>query len=99
MAAFNVTRLQDFGYDEVTDFGDPEDARWSARPYIHKDFEDRTGPFTQQAITARVQEIAREQPYSELSEVEAALEEAWADGSAQKRSRTGPIPRYRRFRL
>lgn len=97
MAAFNVTRLQDFGYDEATDFGDPEDQRWAARSYVHQDFVNRAGPFTQQAITARVQEIAREQPYSELAEVEAALEEAWADGSAQKRSVDGPIPRYRRF--
>lgn len=97
MAAFNVTHLQDFGYKETTDFGDPEDPRWSARPYVHTDFENRSGPFTQQAITNRIQEIAREQPYSELAQVEAALDEAWADGTAQKRSRTGPIPRFRRF--
>lgn len=97
MAAFNVTQLTDFGYDEVTDFGDPEDPRWSARPYVHTEFAQGTGPFSQQSVTARVQEIAREQPYSELAEVEAALDEAWADGTAQKRSRAGPIPRYRRF--
>lgn len=97
MAAFNVTRLQDFGYTEVTDFGDPEDPRWSARPYVHADLESRSGPFTQEAITARIQEIALEQPYSERTQVEAALEEAWVDGSAQKRSQAGPIPRYRRF--
>jgi bilirubin oxidase len=95
MAAFNVTKLQNFGYNEVTDFGDPEDARWSARPYVHTDFENGSGPFSQQAVTKRVQEIAREQPYSELAEVEAALDEAWADGTAQKRSRA--VPRYRRF--
>ncbi|KAJ4344683.1 uncharacterized protein N0V89_012427 [Didymosphaeria variabile] len=97
MAAFNVTHLQDFGYNETTDFGDPEDPRWSARPYVHADFETGTGPFSQQSVTNRVQEIAREQPYSELAEVEAALDEAWADGTAQKRSRAGPIPHYRRF--
>lgn len=97
MAAFNVTKLNDFGYNEVTDFGDPEDSRWSARPYVHTDFETGTGPFSKQAVTDRVQEIAREQPYSELAEVEAALDEAWADGTAQKRSRAGPVPRFRRF--
>ncbi|KAJ4300954.1 hypothetical protein N0V90_003043 [Kalmusia sp. IMI 367209] len=99
MAAFNVTKLQDFGYTEETDFGDPEDPRWSARPYLRTDVDNRSGPFTQQAITARVQEIARQQPYSELAQVEAALEEAWADGSAQKRSAPGPIPRFRRFMM
>lgn len=99
MAAFNITKLTDFGYDEATDFGDPEDPRWSARPYVHTDFEQGTGPFSQQSVTARVQEIAREQPYSELSEVEAALDEAWADGTAQKRRSTGAIPRYRRFAM
>jgi bilirubin oxidase len=101
MAAFNVTKLQDFGYDEVTDFGDPEDRRWSARPFTQTDFKARTGPFTQQSISARVQEIAREQPYSERAQVEEALDEAWADGSAEKRDVSGkatsPIPRYRRF--
>ena len=100
MAAFNVTQLKDFGYNETTDFSDPEDPRWVARPYVRSDFVNRTGPFTSQSITSRVQEIAREQPYSEREEVEAALDEAWADGEAQKRSierKPEPIPRYRRF--
>ncbi|KAK7184048.1 multicopper oxidase [Paraphaeosphaeria sporulosa] len=95
MAAFNATQLTDFGYDEVTDYGDPEDPRWSARPYVYTDFQQGTGPFSEQSVTDRVQEIAREQPYSELAEVEAALDVAWADGTAQKRS--GVIPRFRRF--
>ncbi|KAF2683393.1 Cupredoxin [Lentithecium fluviatile CBS 122367] len=103
MAAFNVTQLQDWGYEEVTDFGNPDDPRWSAKPFVQSDFENRSGPFTQQAITGRVEEIAREQPYSELAQVEEALQEAWADGSAEKRGvsskAAGPIPRYRRFRI
>ncbi|KAI0022963.1 Cupredoxin [Xylariomycetidae sp. FL0641] len=78
MAAFNVTRLQDFGYDEVTDFGDPEDPRWSARPYALADFRAGTGPFAPAAVEARVQEMARQQPYSELGAVEAALDAFWA---------------------
>lgn len=102
MAAFNVTKLQDFGYEEVTDFGDPEDPRWAAKPFVQTDFRGRSGPFTPQAITARVQEIALEQPYSELAEVEEALQEAWMDGDAEKRDisspdSAGPVPRYRRF--
>ncbi|KAL5445187.1 hypothetical protein PMIN07_010186 [Paraphaeosphaeria minitans] len=76
MAAFNVTQLTDFGYDEGTDFGDPEGLRWSARPYFYTNSQLGTGPFSTQAVPDRIQEIAREQPYSELAEVEAALDEA-----------------------
>jgi len=98
MAAFNVTQLENFGYDETTDFSDPMDARWRARPYTQSDFTARTGPFTDQAITSRVTEIARQQPYSELAQVEQAL------GPPSKRSvdaseAAGPVPRFRRFVL
>ena len=109
MAAFNVTKLQNFGYNETTDFGDPEDPRWAARPYVHTDFENRSGPFSTQAISERVQEIALQQPYSELAQVEEALDEAWANGNTPTlrkrredecdRKLTGPVPRYRRFTL
>lgn len=78
MAAFNVTQLENFGYDEATDFSDPEDPRWAARPFTQSDFQNRAGPFTQQAISNRVTEIALQKPYSELPQVEAALEEAWS---------------------
>jgi len=105
MAAFNVTQLQELGYNEATDFSDPEDPRWSARPFVQSDWTAKTGPFTQQALTARVQEIARQQPYSEQPQVEAALAAAWADGTAQKRDVkegygkevSGAVSRVRRF--
>ncbi|KAF2118746.1 bilirubin oxidase [Lophiotrema nucula] len=97
MAAFNVTQLPDFGYDETTDFGDPMDPRWRAKPYAQSDFTARTGPFTQQAITARIQELANEQPYSELEQVEDALSNAKAKREACEKRAAGPIPRYRRF--
>lgn len=102
MAAFNVTQLQGFGYNETTDFSDPEDPRWSARPFVQSDFTGRSGPFTAQTIADRVQQLAREQPYSELTQVENALDQAWANGGPQKRSieeckKSSPIPRYRRF--
>ncbi|KAF1953920.1 phenol oxidase A [Byssothecium circinans] len=102
MAAFNVTQLQELGYNETTDFSDPEDPRWSARPFTQTDLNARSGPFTVQSINDRIQEIARQQPYSELAQVEAALASAWADGTAQKRdieeyNKAGPIPHYRRF--
>lgn len=104
MAAFNVTQLQELGYTEETNFSDPEDPRWSARPFVQSDWTSKTGPFTQQAVTTRVQEIALQQPYSEQAQVEAALAAAWADGSAQKRDleqhedsqASGPISRVRR---
>jgi bilirubin oxidase len=105
MAAFNVTQLQELGYNEQTDFSDPEDPRWSAVSFIQAEWTGRTGPFTQDAVTAKIRELARQQPYSELAQVEAALAAAWADGSAQKRSTaencddqvSGAVSRVRRF--
>jgi bilirubin oxidase len=85
MAAFNVTQLQELGYNEKTDFSDPEDPRWSAVPFVQADWTAKSGPFTAQAVGARVREIALQQPYSEQAQVEAALAAAWADGTAQKR--------------
>ncbi|KAH8733189.1 Cupredoxin [Phaeosphaeriaceae sp. PMI808] len=100
MGAFNVTQLQELGYSEQTDFSDPEDPRWSARPFVESDWTAKSGPFTQQSVNSRVQEIALQQPYSEQAQVEAALAAAWADGTAQKRSLpTGPISRVRRFAI
>jgi len=96
MAAFNVTTLETFGYDEVTDYTDPMDQRWRAVPYVRADFVARSGPFTADAITQKVQALAREQPYSELEQVEAALAAQVLPPNA-KRETTGPIPRYRRF--
>jgi bilirubin oxidase len=105
MATFNVTQLQELGYDEETDFSDPEDPRKSAVAFVQPEWTGRSGPFTQQAIDARIREIALQPPYSEQAQVEAALAAAWADGSAQKRSTdegckdqvSGPISRVRRF--
>ncbi|OAL50901.1 Cupredoxin [Pyrenochaeta sp. DS3sAY3a] len=99
MAAFNVTQLQELGYNEATDFSDPMDPRWRAVGFNQVDFTGRNGPFTSQAISSRVSQLALQQPYSEQAAVEAALNAAWADGTAQKRdvSIEGPISRVRRF--
>ncbi|KAF2031423.1 Cupredoxin [Setomelanomma holmii] len=105
MAAFNVTQLQELGYNEQTDFSNPEDARWSAKPFVQTEWSAKTGPFTQQAVNTKVRELALQQPYSEQAQVEAALSAAWADGSAQRRGvekglavhNSGPISRVRRF--
>ncbi|EUC30577.1 hypothetical protein COCCADRAFT_103567 [Bipolaris zeicola 26-R-13] len=103
MAAFDVTKLQNFGYNETTDFHDPEDARWSARPFNVADLNGRSGLFSEASIKARVDELALEQPYSELDKVTASLEEYYKKN--QKRQEeckdrpAGPIPRYRRFQV
>lgn len=99
MAAFNVTQLQELGYNEQTDFSDPMDPRWRAVTFNQVDFTGRNGPFTSLAISNRVSQLALQQPYSEQAAVEAALDAAWADGTAQKRdlSIDGPISRVRRF--
>ncbi|KAH8886059.1 Cupredoxin [Thozetella sp. PMI_491] len=96
MAAFNVTQLDNLGYNETTDYGDPMDQRWRARPYALSDFQARTGIFSDAAIAAKVQELALEQPYSELTQVEEALDRVAAGAAA---TQAGPIPRYRRFQI
>ncbi|KAH9999562.1 Cupredoxin [Xylariaceae sp. FL0662B] len=114
MAAFNVTKLAGFGYNETTDFGDPEDPRWAAQPYDRADFLARAGIFSEEAIVQKVQMLALQQPYSELDEVNAALDAFWANRdigdpnaafqpapspASQSVNLAGPIPRFRRFRL
>ncbi|KAF7540160.1 hypothetical protein G7054_g1613 [Neopestalotiopsis clavispora] len=102
MAAFNVTQLTNFGYNETTDFGDPMDPRWRAVDYSAADLSARGGVFTDDAIVDKVQRLALEQPYSELTQVEEALTEYWtANGAGNpnspvKRDAGVPIPRYRR---
>ncbi|KAJ1336168.1 bilirubin oxidase [Microdochium nivale] len=73
MAAFNVTQLANFGYSETTDFSDPMDARWRAKPYTKAEYTGRMGEFSTVAIAARVDSLARQQPYSELPQVMNAL--------------------------
>ncbi|KAJ1322939.1 bilirubin oxidase [Microdochium nivale] len=101
MAAFNVTAVANFGYSETTDFSDPMDQRWRAVPFARSDFTARTGPFTDQAIIAKIEQLAREQPYSELDEVEAALAalRKRSVGNRADASMTGVVPRYRRFQV
>jgi len=101
MAAFNVTNLPNLGYNETTDFGDPMDPRWRARPYSTQEYQDRTGAFTDAAITQAVQALALQQPYSEVSQVSNALDEYWATHKVKREASpaVGPIPRYRRFKI
>jgi bilirubin oxidase len=70
MGAFNVTVLQDLGYNE-TRFIDPMEERWRAKPAVLADF-------TQAAITSRIQFMASLEPYNNHEIVEQKLEEYWA---------------------
>ncbi|OLN81026.1 Bilirubin oxidase 2 [Colletotrichum chlorophyti] len=70
MAAFNVTALADFGYNE-TSFADPMEARWRAVPV-------RAADFTREAITRKVQFMASLQPYNNVEEVLRRLDAYWA---------------------
>jgi hypothetical protein len=76
MAAFNVTALQDLGYDE-TSFPDPMEARWRAAAAT-------TADFTSAAITAKVQNMAKLQPYNNVDVVEQKLAEYYATHGGSK---------------
>lgn len=89
MAAFNVTALSNFGYNETTTYLDPMEARWRAKAFGAGDFEARTGAFSDDAIAAAVKELAEEDPYSHVADVNDALDNYWkaqaatASGDAQ----------------
>ena len=74
MAAFNITALENFGYNE-TSYIDPMEERWRAKPYEISDFTGRTGPFSEEKIVERVQFMASFDPYSHVDELMEALEE------------------------
>ncbi|KAK1983292.1 multicopper oxidase [Colletotrichum cereale] len=77
MAAFNVTVLPDFGYNE-TKFIDPMEQRWRAKPYVMADLRTRAGPFSDASIEESVHFMANTEAYSNVDEVSQKLEEYWA---------------------
>ncbi|KAK2057130.1 multicopper oxidase [Colletotrichum caudatum] len=77
MAAFNVTALPDFGYNE-TKLIDPMEERWRAKPYVMADLRTRAGPFSDAAIEESVQLLASTEAYSNVEEVNQKLVEYWA---------------------
>ena len=81
MAAFNVTALADFGYNE-THFIDPMEGRWRAETAS-------ADKFTPDAITAKVQFMASLQPYNNVDEVLRKLDEYWATHAVPKRAVVG----------
>ena len=91
MAAFNVTALQDFGYQETTHFIDPMEERWRSKP-------EDPAKSTQQYIEGTVlPTFDRTDAYRKHTEVEQALDQYWAahgglagrsDDSAHKAKRS-----------
>jgi hypothetical protein len=71
MAAFNITKLEDFGYPE-TSFADPMEERWRAVA-----IEDEV--YTTEAVQSKIEEMALLEPYNNVAEVEAALSEYWSN--------------------
>jgi bilirubin oxidase len=69
MAAFNVTVLEDFGYNE-THYIDPMEPRWRAKKEVAADQ-------TYEANKARVEFMASFEPYNNVAEVEDRLEDYW----------------------
>lgn len=105
MAAFNVTALLDFGYNE-TSYIDPMEDRWRAKPYQTADFAARTGVFSNEAITENVQFMAGLDPYSHVNEISQALDKYYSDRSPavardvkSMERPSGSIPRYRRHQI
>ncbi|KAK3343292.1 Cupredoxin [Neurospora tetraspora] len=69
MAAFNVSVLEDLGYDE-THYIDPMEERWRAKQQSVEAFDDGK-------IEERVKEMAGYRPYDKVDEVESVLGEYW----------------------
>lgn len=69
LAAFNVTKLVDLGYNE-TSFIDPMEERWQAEP-------STPDKFTDDAIVAKIKMVANLRPYADIVEVEQALQAYW----------------------
>lgn len=74
MAAFNVTALPDFGYPETTKYIDPMEERWRAKPFTADEFSGRTGVFSDESIQEAVEASALANPYSDVVEIENALD-------------------------
>ncbi|EAA27114.3 bilirubin oxidase precursor [Neurospora crassa] len=84
MAAFNVSVLQDLGYDE-THYIDPMEARWRARQQSVEAFDDS-------AVEARVKEMAGFRPYDKVEEVESVLDQYWETKTKAGSTATQVVP-------
>ncbi|KAF1992593.1 Cupredoxin [Aulographum hederae CBS 113979] len=81
MAAMNVTALAGLGYSETTRFIDPMEPRYRAKDFTEAELEGRTGVFSNQAIKEKVEFFASLNAYSEVDQVEKALEAYYSKGA------------------
>jgi hypothetical protein len=81
MAAFNVTSLNDFNYTETTKFTDPMEPRYRAKPIQNGEFVNvntfGAGEFSLPTIQAKPDFFSNLDAYSQVEEVEVALEAYW----------------------
>ncbi|PVI04475.1 oxidase cueO precursor [Periconia macrospinosa] len=82
LAAFNVTALADFGYDEKTRFIDPMEQRYRASDFSESDFQSRTGVFSEQSIKDKINFFIGLEAYSKVDAVESALVQYWSTKNA-----------------
>ncbi|KAK1761332.1 Cupredoxin [Echria macrotheca] len=78
MAAFNVTVLPHFGYEQP-EFLDPMDARWRPRPFVESEYAGRTGVFSDFEIQQRILEMASARPYQDVDEITSELHGYWTN--------------------
>ncbi|OQO12394.1 hypothetical protein B0A48_03036 [Cryoendolithus antarcticus] len=83
MAAFNVTALDNLGYNETTRFIDPMEATYRAKPFNDADWIGRTGDFSDAAISAKATFFNKLNAYSEQPQVDAALQAYWKTKATQ----------------
>lgn len=91
MAAFNVTKLLDLGYNE-TDFSDPMESRWRAEAVT-------PAKFTPAAITEKIEFMASLQPYNNVDEVYEVLDDYWATHKKRAAEEEKPKEVKRRMRI
>ena len=90
LAAFNVTALADFGYNETTRFIDPMDPQYRAVSFSDDDYGKRNGPFSESEIRKKLDWFVKLDAYNKVDEVEKALAEYW---STHKSGATGSATR------
>ncbi|KAL1643179.1 hypothetical protein SLS61_009379 [Didymella pomorum] len=78
LAAFNVTALADFGYNETTRFIDPMDPQYRAVSFNDDDYAKRNGPFSESEIKKKLDWFVKLDAYNKVDEVEKALAEYWS---------------------
>ncbi|KAF3045325.1 hypothetical protein E8E11_003189 [Didymella keratinophila] len=78
LAAFNITALADFGYNETTRFVDPMNPQYRAGSFNDGDYSKRNGPFSESEIKKKLDWFVKLDAYNKVDEVEKALAEYWS---------------------